>query len=72
MGQFLTHVTTSHERWDLISWFYYGDATLYQYILAANPAVPIVSELAAGIVLRVPVLQVAAPEVTPLPPWRRG
>ncbi len=71
MEQFLTHVTSSHERWDLLAWTYYGDATLYRYLIEANPTVPIVPKLNPGITLIVPILQIAASNVTPVPPWRQ-
>jgi len=26
-GQFILHITTAGERWDLLAWQYYGDPT---------------------------------------------
>jgi len=40
-SQFIVHVTTAGERWDLLAWQYYGDPTDYSPIIMANPNVPI-------------------------------
>ncbi len=67
--QYLTHVTRGTERWDLIAWRYYGDPTNFNPIIMANPAVPIVPVLDAGIVLAIPVLAASETATTGLPPW---
>jgi hypothetical protein len=71
LHQALTHITTARERWDLLAWIYYGDATLYQYIIMSNPSVPIVPEFDPGTSIAIPILQVAQPGNAPTPPWRR-
>jgi phage tail protein X len=40
-GPFIPHVTRANDRWDLLAWHYYGDATQVNVIIMANPAVPI-------------------------------
>ena len=70
-AQVLRHITTARERWDLIAWTYYGDATLYQYIIMANPRVAITPELDPGVTLAIPILAVEQKQMVALPPWRR-
>ena len=70
-SQSLNHITTAGERWDSIAWTYYGDATLYSYIIMANPNVAIVPLLEAGIQLAIPVIQIARISNIEVPPWRR-
>jgi phage tail protein X len=68
--QYIQHVTVDGERWDLIAWNYYGDASLFSPIIFANPSVPIEPVFEPGIVILVPLLEQAS--VTPpqdLPPW---
>ena len=67
----LVHITTAGERWDLIAWTFYGDASLYQYIIMANPTVAIVPELSPGTTLTIPIIAISQTPSTPLPPWRR-
>jgi phage tail protein X len=69
-GQFIVHITTAGERWDLLAWRYYGDATDYSSIIVANPNVPIEPVFDAGISIAVPILQKSSVVVTNLPPWK--
>ena len=69
-GQFILHVTTSGERWDLLAWQYYGDPTDYSPIVVANPNVPIEPVFDAGISIAVPILQKSAVVTADLPPWK--
>lgn len=69
-GPFITHITSVGERWDLIAWNYYGDATLYSPIIMANPNLAISSVLPAGTQLSVPLLEVASVQTSNLPPWK--
>lgn len=70
MAEFVEHVTTEGERWDLLAWRYYGDPHRYEAIIAANPEAPIRPTLPSGLRLRIPVLP--APDVLAagLPPWK--
>ena len=70
--QFIVHTTTSGERWDLLAFQYYGDATEYSPIIMANPNVPIEPVFEAGISIAIPILQKSAIVTTNLPPWRRS
>lgn len=69
-GQFILHITKAGERWDLLAWQYYGDATDYSPIIMANPSVPIEPVFDAGISIEVPILQKSAVVTTNLPPWK--
>ncbi len=70
--QSITHITSAGERWDLLAWRYYGDATAYSPIIMANPAIPIESVFSAGLVIAIPLLQLGAPRNVDLPPWKRA
>jgi hypothetical protein len=37
---FIEHITLAGERWDLLAWRYYRNATLYSPIIMANPMKP--------------------------------
>ena len=67
-AQFMLHRTIVGERWDSIAWQYYGDPTLVNPLIMANPNVPIAAVFAAGVEIAVPILR---QESTPsdLPPW---
>ncbi|MGH7986952.1 MAG: tail protein X [Candidatus Binataceae bacterium] len=70
-SQFIPHVTTAGERWDLLAWKYYGDPTLYSPIIMANPQVPIEPVFEAGLLIGIPILQVSQVNTSMLPPWKR-
>jgi phage tail protein X len=69
-GQYILHVTTAGERWDLLAWQYYGDQTDYSPIIMANPNVPIEPVFDAGISIAVPLQQQSAVVMADLPPWK--
>ncbi len=68
--QYIVHVTRAGERWDLLAWRFYGDATQYSAIIMANPGVPIVPEFDAGVAVRIPLLAQGAALGAGLPPWK--
>jgi Phage Tail Protein X len=68
-AQYLKHITIAGERWDLLGWQYYGDATDYSGIVMANPQVPIEAAFEAGLTLLIPIVQAAAVAPADLPPW---
>lgn len=69
-AQFILHVTRAGERWDLLAWRYYGDATDYNQIIVANPGVAIEPVFDAGIRIAVPTVQRRTPLSVDLPPWK--
>jgi phage tail protein X len=70
-SQFILHITTAGERWDLLAWTYYGDATLYSPIIIANPGIRIEPVFEAGLPVAIPILQVDQTQANDLPPWKR-
>ncbi len=70
---FIPHITQAGERWDLLAWKYYGNASLYSVIIQSNPAIPIEAVFEAGLNIGVPILVVnpAVSNSSDLPPWKR-
>lgn len=56
MEEYLTHQTLDGDRWDLLAYHYYGDATNMGPLLQANPDWASLNTLPAGLNLRVPIL----------------
>jgi phage tail protein X len=69
-AQYIAHITANGERWDLLAWTYYGDATLYSPIIMANPLIPIEPVFEAGLSIAIPLLQVSQSATINLPPWK--
>lgn len=71
MSEYIEHRTQAGDRWDLLAWKYYGEATAYEPIIAANPSVAITPVLPAGTLLLIPVIAASQPGVSnrELPPW---
>jgi phage tail protein X len=69
--EYVRYITRQGDRWDLIAWRCYGTPYAFEQIIAANPTVPISTELDANLVLAIPVVQQAALDVALLPPWKR-
>lgn len=70
-AEVIEHITSEGDRWDLLAWQYYGDSTLYEPIVAANPEVPITPILPSGIRLLIPIIddsEMIGPEGWP--PWK--
>ncbi len=69
-SEFIVHITADGERWDLLAYRYYGDATKYAPIISANFKVVIEPVFEAGIRIDIPVLMESAVVSSDLPPWR--
>ena len=75
--EYFEHKARPGDRWDLIAYEYYGDATLLRPLLLANPKlvgriekpVPLVFERTT--VIKVPVLPEEEISAAQLPPWKR-
>lgn len=71
MAEYLEYVTREGDRWDLIAHRMYGDAYDYERIIVANPDVPIVPVLPAGLTILVPLRPAEEIAAESLPPWKR-
>lgn len=73
--EYFKHVTKNGDRWDLIAHKYYGDATLIEPLLKANPAIvaqsPAPLVFGNGVPIDVPVLREEEIAASQLPPWKR-
>lgn len=68
--EYYEYITKEGDRWDLIAYDFYGDATMYEPIIVANPEVPIIPILPSGIKLKIPVIEIKN-IIEELPPWKR-
>jgi phage tail protein X len=66
----IVHITTAGERWDLLAWQYYGNATDYLPIVMANPTVPIEPVFDAGLSIAIPLQQKSNAATANVPPWK--
>lgn len=71
MSDFYDYITKDSDRWDLIAYEFYSDATLYESIIKANPDIPITPILPAGLKLRIPALDQQNTIEFELPPWKK-
>ena len=70
MKEYYEYITKEGDRWDLIAYQFYGDATMYEPIIVANPEVPIIPILPSGIKLRIPIIEIKE-TIEELPPWKK-
>jgi phage tail protein X len=69
---YIEHITNDGDRWDSLAWKYYGDPHAYEGIILANPNVPIIPILPAGVRLLIPMMDSSTVTSAPpagLPPW---
>ena len=75
MSAYIEHVARDGDRWDLLAWHYYGDATRMSPIIEANPQLRILPVFAAGTVVYIPIMEAAQAaeylSAEDLPPWKR-
>lgn len=71
MTEFYTYITKDSDRWDLISYKFYNNPTLYEEIIKANPTVSKNPLLPAGLKLKIPVLETSETIKFDNPPWRK-
>lgn len=67
-ASFIKYRTGAADRWDLLGFRFYGDASNYAGIIAANPTVAIVPVLPPGIDIFVPIITPPT-QAQVLPPW---
>ena len=71
MTEYYSYITKDNDRWDLIAYTFYHDATKYEPIIEANPNIPITPILKAGIKLKIPVIDETETIKFELPPWKK-
>jgi len=73
MANFVEYVAKQGDRWDTIAFKAYGDATLINGIIEANPTIVISPILEAGTRVIVPILEQGDIQIDSelLPPWKR-
>lgn len=68
----LKHIVRQGERWDNLSYQYYGNAFEYSRIMDANPHISFCEVLPTGVTVYIPVLNVKPTNNENMPPWLRG
>ncbi|MDD7568287.1 tail protein X [Bisgaard Taxon 10/6] len=68
----LKHIVKQGERWDNLSYQYYGNALEYGRIIDANPHISFCEVLPTGVTIYIPVLNVKPTSNENMPPWLRG
>lgn len=69
---YLQHIASDGDRWDSLSYQYYGDATAYEQIITANRHLPITTTLTAGQIVFIPIInKPKAHGADNIPPWLR-
>ncbi len=71
MSSYTEYTTKQGDRFDLIAFKAYGDASRSGDIIKANRGIAIAPVLPAGIKLLIPVIDVATISADNLPPWKR-
>lgn len=70
MTEYYSYITKDNDRWDLIAYKFYNDATRYEPIINANPDVDISPILKSGLKLKIPVLNESETIKFEIPPWK--
>ncbi|PIT59960.1 tail protein X [Snodgrassella alvi] len=68
----LQYQTCDGDRWDLIAHKYYGDATMLDRLIAANPHLPLAEQFTANLTVLIPIIQSDTHTAQEdMPPWMR-
>lgn len=70
MTEYYSYITKDNDRWNLIAYKFYNDATRYEPIINANPDVDISPILKSGLKLKIPVLNESETIKFEIPPWK--
>jgi len=73
MADFVEYVAKQGDRWDTIAFKAYGDATLINGLIEANPTIVISPILEIGTRVIVPILEQGEIQINSelLPPWKQ-
>lgn len=72
--EYLQHIASDGDRWDSLSYQYYGDAIGYERIITANDDMAISTVLTAGAIVLIPIIDEiqAQPTTADVPFWLRA
>lgn len=73
-SQLISYLVQEGETWSSVAYKAYGDETLTDPIIAANPRVPITMRLPRGLTLYIPIFSADENLAIPnelLPPWQQ-
>ena len=72
--EYLQHIASDGDRWDSLSYQYYGDAIGYERIITANDDMAISTVLTAGAIVLIPIIDEiqAQPTIAAVPFWLRA
>lgn len=65
------YITVQGDRWDIIAYKAYGDATKFSGIIEANPFIPKTAVLQSGLTIYIPLIDRPQLNSSLLPPWKR-
>lgn len=69
------YITEEGDRWDLLAYEYWGDASLVPHLIADNQHIPLMEEMPAGWVLNInedaPIVEDSITYSNSLPPWKQ-
>ncbi|ERL56131.1 tail protein X [Psychrobacter aquaticus] len=69
---YLQHIASDGDRWDSLSYQYYGNAIAYEQIIIANRHLSITTILSAGQIVFIPIISTPSKQLSDsLPPWLR-
>lgn len=70
--QFRLYTTLEGDRWDLISYNFYGTVEKMDLLIASNPYVPLTPTLEGAVEIKIPVLEsLQTMALQDLPPWKQ-
>ena len=68
MTDYLQHIASEGDRWDSLSYQYYGNALAYEQIIIANRHLTINATLTAGQIIFIPIID-PPPQPKDVPIW---
>lgn len=68
---FMQYTTSEGDRWDLIAYKYYGDATMIDKLILANPYLSLAEEFKANLTIYIPIIHAKKTAQEDMPPWLR-
>ncbi|MFB2538805.1 tail protein X [Acinetobacter sp. c3-l95] len=72
LKEYLQHIASDGDRWDTLSYQYYGEPTGYEPIVVANRHLPIHIALKAGQIVLIPIIEKNDSTISDIPAWLRS